>query len=716
MTKKIVTTMGPGGWETCGRRFVESFKAFWPQDILLEVWHHDLDEVPAYPGVSFRSLNELPAYMQITANLQANSETAKSNNFHFKVVALAAAVDTSLDWIAGLDLDVETFQPVDDELLDQIFDPKFHLTYLYRKANQKSEGSWVAFNLREPEGCSLLSDYYGLYASMEFLHYKNPHDNAVLDRLVTIHKAHNLKVKNLSAGALGLDAFHQSPLAGYMVHYKGPDKNRISDPSLGVPSRYQTLCEVLAHCVRETNYAKIVEVGTWNGSRAVQMAEAAFAAGMREVTYVGFDTFDDGTERAKESHEKPDASLRTVDARLANYAKVVARQGKTFRHHLVKGNTLVTLPASGDLTKGANFAYIDGGHSYETVKSDYACLADTPCVVFDDVIKSDNPAASAGPRKVFEEVTLPKHLALSSDRQFIGGLPVGEIALGVVFKPPLRPFSFRTRLQVKPVDSVDKSEQFEHIAQNSAAISTWLKAYQAHLRTALLVSAGPTLPAYLEEIKAKQATGAVVFAVKHAYPTLKAAGIQPDFVVVLDPRPVDGLSTHGVLRSSLFESMGPADKVLFATMTHPSARLAIERSGATILGWHAHTMSVQNADLPQLKEGLVINGGTCSATRMPMLAFTMGFRRFEFYGYDFFYPAETKQEDLKQSLMKVQVGEDGKEFLTTGELVAAMQDLDQWNRWLIANQISVKFHGEGAGAHIWQSTVKRYKQPEEYEF
>jgi len=98
-----------------------------------------------------------------------------------------------------------------------------------------------------------------------------------------------------------------------------------------------------------------------------------------------------------------------------------------------------------------------------------------------------------------------------------------------------------------------------------------------------------------------------------------------------------------------------------------------------------------------------------------MLAFVMGFRRFEFYGYDFFYPENTVQDDIKQKLMKVTLGVD-KHFLTTGELVAAMQDLGQWNKWLVDNRISVKFHGEGAGGAIWDTTVNNYTPLEEYPF
>lgn len=717
MSKKIITSIGPTSWERYGERFAKAFKQYWPQDIELEVWHHHLNgNVPEFEGITFRCLDDLPAFQQITSRLGAQAKDGPSLSYCFKALALASSVTPDLDWIGFIDADTETMRPVDNALLDEIFDPEADLTYLYRKSAAESEGSWFAFNLRTIAGASLLADYYGLYVSMEFLHYKKSHDNAILDRLVTIHRAHGLRVKNVANGALGLDAFHQSPLGAYLVHYKGPQKNVIADPGLGAPSRYENLCEVVQHSVKSTNRAYLVEVGTWNGSRAVQMAEAAFAAGAQYVGYVGFDTFDDGNDRVLEGHTKVHASYDIVRMRLENYATLMARKEKTFHFTLIKGNTTETLPKTRDLVRDATLAYIDGGHSLETVQSDYENLRHVPYIVFDDVVKSEHPKAPNGPYEVFKKAVGKLNLIQTSDPYFIDNECVGEIGLGLVTKENNPPFVIKQRLQVKPVDSVDKSEQFAHIDENTAAIDEWLEFAQAHTRTALLVSAGPTLKDYLEDIKEKQAGGAVVFAVKHAYPMLRAAGIQPDFTVVLDPRPVDGLSTHGVVRTTLFEQMTPSDKVLLASMTNPSVRRELESKKVRLIGWHAHTFSTQVAQPNAFKKGMIIAGGTCAATRMPMLAFTLGFRRFEFYGYDFFYPSDAKQEDIKQPLMKVMVGDEGREFLTTGELIAAMQDLGQWNKWLVENRLAVTFHGDGAGNHVWKSTVKSYENPKEYPY
>jgi hypothetical protein len=713
MRAKIVTTIGPGSWEAYGKRFVDSFAKFWPTDIALDIWHHDLEgNVPSHPRATFRALEDTASFQKLKSHL-GGAKDGKSLNYCFKPVALASSVTSDLDWIAALDADVETMRPIDAALLSQMFDDNFHLTYLYRAAHKSNEGSWYAFNLATVKGASLLADFWGLYNSLEAFHYANTHDNAVLDRITLLHQAHGLQVKNLAAGSMGLDAFHQSPLGAYMIHYKGPDKEAIANPALGVPARYTTLCEMLAHSVTATNKAYIVEVGTWNGSRAVQMAQAAFAAGATTVSYVGFDTFEEGHDRGHEANGKPFTDTWTVGNRLNNYSVLMSRKGLTFDYTLIKGNTLETLPNLASLVAEATFAYIDGGHSYETTSSDYKHLAHVPYIVFDDVMPEPEDGVPDGPYLAWKEASGQKRLITSGDGR-IGAKQT--ISLGLVVRDGYSMPEHRTRIEVKPIDSVDKGEQLRHISDNTAAITTWIGSYQAHNKTALLVSAGPTLPSFIEDIRAKQANGAVVFAVKHALPVLKAAGITPDWTVILDARPVDGLSTHGVLRTDLFNDVTSDDRFLFATMTHPSVRTLLESKGARIYGWHAHTKATLDARPAAFSVGSIISGGTCAATRIPMLAFVMGFRRFEFFGYDFFYPADTPASQLKQSLMKVAIGDDAKEFLTTGELVAAMQDLGQWNKWLVSNNLSVTFHGDGAGTHIWNTTVKKYSPPQEYPF
>ena len=711
MKYKIVSTFGPGGWELYARRMVESMRAFWP-DAELVMYYHDLEEpAPNFEGVTFKSLNSIPAFQALKRDLGGGSDQF-SLKYCFKAFALADAVTPCLDWIGFFDADVQAMRPVDDNLIGELFNNSYDLTYLYRDSVRGSEGSFVGFNLQTPAGASFLADWYGLYASREFLHYKEQFDNAVLDRLVAIHQAHSLRVKNLAPRSLGLDAFHQSILGAYFVHYKGGhgSKQTIADPGLAAPSRYTTLCEILAQTIPIVGRADIIEVGTWNGSRAVQMAEAAFATGLKTVTYQGFDTFDEGNDRQHEGHTKPHASHNFVRQRLECYREYARQKGLTFNFCLTMGNSLDTLHSTPAIE--GSFAYIDGGHSLETVASDYEALKHIPYIVFDDLLVEPEDNAPVGPREVVRAITGKQKRILQTPDRYAGCTQT--ISFGLVVAEGMPVPSIQSQIKVKPIDSVDKSEQFQHIAENSAAFPTWLEPYQAHEGIALMVSAGPTLPDHLEEIRTLQQSGATIFAVKHALPVLKAAGINPDFTVILDPRPIEGLSTHGVIRTHLFSDVAPADCFLIASMTHPTVRRALEEKGARLFGWHAHTSGTQEANLPEFEKGLVIGGGTCSATRMPMIAFVMGFRRLRFYGYDFFYPAATPQELVKQPFMNIKIGGCDREFKTTGELIAAMQDLGTWNKWMIENRMAVHFVGTGAGAVVWETTAPDYIPPKEF--
>lgn len=710
MNYKIVTTMGPGSWATYGERMVKSVRDYWPR-APLEVWTHDCEQ-PSYDGVTFKSLDSVVEFQNLKQALDGASDQM-GLQYCFKAVAMANAVTPELDWIGFIDADVEFMQSVDAALTDELFDSNYDLTYLYRRGIRESEGSWFAFNLQTPAGANLLADFYGMYVSREFQHLKKQHDNAVLDRLVVLHQAHGLRVKNLAPGALGLDTFHQSLLGAYAVHYKGPNKNAIADPGLGCPTRYDMLASFVKHSCEVTGKANLVEIGTWNGSRAVQMAEAAFSSGLTEVHYVGFDTFEEGNDREHEGHTKPHARHEVVYSRLENYARVQHRLGREFSFSLIMGNSLQTVPENADLLTRASFAYVDGGHSYETTKSDYEGVKHVPYVVFDDVIQKPEAGAPEGPIKAWQEAEGQKTLFQSVDGY--AGLKQ-TIALGVVAQPGLPMPNASQPLVVKPVDSVDKAEQFRHITDNTNAIKQWLKPYQAHERLAILVSAGPSLSSFYDDIRAKQKAGGVVFAVKHALPELLAQGIRPDYTVLLDPRPITGASTHGIKRTNLFKDVGPSDKFLMATMTHPSVRKYLRKHKAQVIGWHAFTQSSQNADLPEFKIGTVVNGGTCAATRMPLIAFMMGFRRFDFYGYDMHYPEGIDETKLKQQLIKITIGQppNAKEFLTTGELVAAIQDTHKIIQWMVQNQFTVRWFGEGAGATVWQQSVGKYTAPEEY--
>ena len=105
---------------------------------------------------------------------------------------------------------------------------------------------------------------------------------------------------------------------------------------------------------------KIIEVGTCKGERAEMMIRAALVYG--PVEYIGFDLFDTPPEGEFSARTQP-WTVAEVKARLEPLGADV---------RLIQGDTRKTLPACG--ITGADFVFLDGGHSDETVASDFAAV------------------------------------------------------------------------------------------------------------------------------------------------------------------------------------------------------------------------------------------------------------------------------------------------------------------------------------------------------
>ena len=252
----------------------------------------------------------------------------------------------------------------------------------------------------------------------------------------------------------------------------------------------------------------------------------------------------------------------------------------------------------------------------------------------------------------------------------------------------------RAPFKVNPYDCVEQKELIDNIVANSELIDSWVTYGKPDEETkGIFVSAGPSLKKRLPEIKEAQQKGAIVFCVKHAYPTLLAAGIEPDFCVLIDPRPFEGTSTHGVIRSTLFDTISPKTTFLIASMTHPSVTTGIMARGGRVAGWHAYSAEYAKVAVHYPKElskfTFAIPIGTCAAVRGIGLARVMGIKQLDLYGYD--CSLVEKPEVLTDKHVRVSLFEGNAQphivtsdtpphagetlFWSTGELVAMYQDV-----------------------------------------
>ena len=131
------------------------------------------------------------------------------------------------------------------------------------------------------------------------------------------------------------------------------------------PTRYVKVFEE----IRKLKAHRLLEVGTWVGDRALEMIAAAIESAGRAV-YYGFDLFEDITpEKSGEEFNVKRAAVKDqVTLRLQGS---LAHKSASF--YLYKGDTRETLPdfLSTHMPGIVDLAWIDGGHSVETIQSDW---------------------------------------------------------------------------------------------------------------------------------------------------------------------------------------------------------------------------------------------------------------------------------------------------------------------------------------------------------
>lgn len=128
----------------------------------------------------------------------------------------------------------------------------------------------------------------------------------------------------------------------------------------------------------EIKISTVGEIGTHKGNTSLQLIKY-LSSKVDFLTFYGYDIFDDAINNLsfnrKEFNGKGGASYEYVSTRLENLKKQI----DNFEFHLLKGLTTDTLKK-----QSFDFVYIDGGHSYDTVKHDYQKVKESKLIVFDD--------------------------------------------------------------------------------------------------------------------------------------------------------------------------------------------------------------------------------------------------------------------------------------------------------------------------------------------
>lgn len=272
------------------------------------------------------------------------------------------------------------------------------------------------------------------------------------------------------------------------------------------------------------------------------------------------------------------------------------------------------------------------------------------------------------------------------------------------------------QLNIKTRNCLDHEKIRANIAANKANIRTWVTichprfdSYRNIIEKIVICSAGPSLADHIDEIKALQAEGAKVIAVKHAIETLKAHDITPWAVVLLDPR----AHVEGFVKDP-----DTAPYYFVASMCDPSVINALNAKGCKVIGYHALVNAGENAEF--IPGDLPIGGGSGTSTRtIALFADMFGYTDFHLFGYDLCHylkpDMEEKTQDGQPKYMELNLGTYthknkyiSRTFWTEGQFLAQINEL----KALYKERKDLNFHVYGNGIAGW--LFKHYNLHQKY--
>ena len=430
MNFKVTTAFNEKLFKQNGYKLLDSFKNNWQPDFEFHCYYYDMDidnyDVPKQKNIFYHNLEDVEEYSNfIRENKEHNGTEGGAINYSEALDGMFAApkafaisecaFNNSNAWLLWLEPLTLITKDIRTETLER---------YIKKDCDfmcMEDADYFAAFNLSKQTTVDLLGDLRGAYVSGEYLNYREWTTTFILSRLLTIYNAHgfNLHSSN-SFKSLFINLADKSS-----ANFRDSQGNRIvslsetdTTPDI-LPNRYKQLADLIRHYKPET----ILETGTWNGGRAIEMALAAFD-NRDAVHYIGYDLFEDATAEldAEENNVKPHNTKAAVVKRFEEFKEYMKKEkNKTFSYEIHKGNVRDTLEKRNEPFV-ADLAFIGSGNSEATVQHEYNCLKNTPVVIMDHFFtkerdETDNPDPDAivipdekhqGVKKVFDAIPIKK--------------------------------------------------------------------------------------------------------------------------------------------------------------------------------------------------------------------------------------------------------------------------------------------------------------------
>lgn len=257
-------------------------------------------------------------------------------------------------------------------------------------------------------------------------------------------------------------------------------------------------------------------------------------------------------------------------------------------------------------------------------------------------------------------------------------------------------------LPVTLVCNTSDDEIYSNIRENSKTHGDWVKVSPEHDGIAVLCGSGPSLADSLDAIRAQVADGAKLFAMNGAAKFLHDNGILADYQVMIDAR----IETADLI--------GPARYHLFASQVNPEC---FRRMPSAQL-WHLQVGNIEN-EFPEYNDPYVLIGGAASVgNTATCLAYAMGYRNLQIYGYDSSQRNGTGhafRQAMNDGEPLAEVVFNGKTYIASLTMKLQAERFQETARALQEGGCRIDVHGSGLLPDIWNTPVEALSEQEKYQ-
>ena len=254
------------------------------------------------------------------------------------------------------------------------------------------------------------------------------------------------------------------------------------------------------------------------------------------------------------------------------------------------------------------------------------------------------------------------------------------------------------KFSIKAKCVADNAELYRNIASSLERGLPVLGQNDEHDGVCILVGSGPSVAGELDSIRKAKEAGHTIVALKDAHDWLIERGIVPDCAVAVDPQ------------ESRARCFTPRKDVAYMISSQCNPAAFDHLKGFNVNLWHLYIE--KNQSVPPHGTPLIA-GGTTTGLRSITLFYSMGFRKFELYGFDSCLKdgvlrmngtlARTNDDTVNEIV--VIVGGVERKFYCNPSMTAQANEFQ--NLYLVMPDAKIESHGDGLITAIIEARKER---------